>query len=631
MVKNARIEHFWTHYAAYFLLLAFISIFTALLVAKHEAFNTRVYDFARFSQAIWNTQDGRFLFTSITNGSILGNHFSPIMAIATPLVWLFQDERVLFFIQVVNVAVASYILYLIFKRHQPRLAPLFLLIILLNPALHEATLFEFRRIVFALPFLALALYALANGQRKLMLISLIFALLAKENIGFFVFMIGVYLILFERDWKWGVGLVLLGFSWVVVISIWVIPFFNTSSTAVATDTYPQLYYFDFLGSSYEEIAQTLLSDPLIIARQMFQPTQVTAVFRILLPLGILLPFIKPEWLIFCLPYLGILLLSNDIDMIRIEKWYPATILMVLFAATAVGWNRIPSKWRRGATVWLLTTTLIGFFFYSPAPGGGKYEAQTYQISSRDKLGRKLLKTIPQEANVAAQGLYIPHLTRRSELYIYPWITIGPENIDYFVLDNKADPYPMDAQLLEDHITNFVSDPANIVVQEADDIFIISNGTRETDEKQWPSFAIDHLYEDSLYLERIEVAVADESAIYQTQTEEPLIVENGQQLRVTLYWEAMAPIEFDRTISVRVAKEDGALLAQHDGLPANGRKPTSWWEAGWYIRDVHYFELPTDAPTGEATLELVLYDTYSLERVAISEDKDDLTLVRLIIE
>ena len=160
MPLRNRLHQKWLAYGAYLMALAYVVVATALMAAKHNSFETRVYDFARFTQAIWNTLENGFLFETILYRSILGDHFSAIVALAAPLLRLVPDERLLFLIQALNVAVAGLLLYAMFRRLRPSLAPWFLLAFFLNPALHEVTLFEVRRIVFALPFLALALYAL---------------------------------------------------------------------------------------------------------------------------------------------------------------------------------------------------------------------------------------------------------------------------------------------------------------------------------------------------------------------------------------------------------------------------------------------------------------------------------------
>lgn len=623
MTLREKLKYLWVERGAYVLALIFVVVMFALMVAKHNAFNTRVYDFARFSQAIWNTLDGKFLFESIKYRSILGDHFSPIMALAAPFLLIWPDERVLFLIQAVNVAVAGLLLYKIIRDKQPELAPWFLLVFLLNPALHEVTLFEVRRIVFALPFLALALYALSKHNRWLMLLGLVLALLAKENIGFFVFMIGLYLLIFERDWKWGVSLMVLGAGWLIVVSLWIIPPFNTLT---AVGEYPQFYYFNYLGNSVEEIAQNILADPLVLFRRMFGPEQLTALWRLMLPLALILPFLEPRWVLFTLPYIVILLLSSDEDMYQIVKWYPGTILVVFFAAIAVGWDRIPKRWERWVMGGLLTTTIIGYLLYSPAPLGGRYDPSLYRVSDHDRLAAQLLDTIPPDVSVAAQPSYVPHLTSLLDLYHFPWIKIGEENIDYFLLDRHTEPYPYNAHEINDEITNRVADPAYVVVGEADGIFLLHNRG-----EQLPSIPAGRLAEGTIRLDRFEVAIRGEEGLFENITEAPLIVKPGQRIRVTLYWEAVGNPKAERTVSVRIADDTGWLIAQHDSMPVGGTRPTSWWEEGQKIRDVYYLDIPPDTPPGKLTLDLVLYDSHTLEVVPFEGEGETLNLRPIVVE
>ncbi len=600
-----RLSQLWQSWGAYAMAALFTLIAFALMNAKHSAFNTRVYDFARFTQAIWATCHGQFLFTTITYGSILGNHFSPLMAAASPLVSLINSERVLFFTQALSVAVTGLVLYDLMRRKRPRLAPWFLLAFYLNPALHDVTLFEVRRITFGMPFLALGLHGLATKRRALMLAGLGIALLAKESVAPYVVMIGLYLLIFEKERWWGLGLALFGSLWLIVVSLWIIP--HLSAAKGHQFIYPQLYYFSHLGDGYHGIVATLIEAPSALLRQMFGATQLGAIGRILLPLGLVLPFLEPRWVVICVPFVALMFLSSDIDMMELGKWYPTTILPVLFGAIAVGWERLPRRWERIAMAWLLVTTLVGYALFSQAPLGGRYDPATYAVTPRDRLIGSLLKRVPREAAVAAQVPYVPHLTLRHDIYHYPWIRIGEEAIDIFVLDRHADAYPFDRMGINEAIDRHVADAALVVLEEVDGFYILGRHA-----PQQPAFPVGQTAEGAIHLERIEVAVADDQGVYHTTTSAPLLLHPGQTVRVTLYWEALGSPGVERTVSVRIADAGGALLAQHDGLPGGGSKPTSWWETGWAFRDVTYLTLPSDAPSGPAGLDLVLYDTFTLE-------------------
>lgn len=79
------------------------------------------------------------------------------------------------------------------------------------------------------------------------------------------------------------------------------------------------------------------------------------------------------------------------------------------------------------------------------------------------------------------------------------------------------------------------------------------------------------------------------------------------LPLTLYWQSLTtgmPVGY--TVFVH-ALGDGQVVGQHDGVPGNGRRPTTGWIAGEYIADPHPITFATATYTGEMILEVGLYD------------------------
>jgi len=100
------------------------------------------------------------------------------------------------------------------------------------------------------------------------------------------------------------------------------------------------------------------------------------------------------------------------------------------------------------------------------------------------------------------------------------------------------------------------------------------------------------------------------------------------LVVDLFWHALPPIENDRgacyetvvedvrtticprknyAVSVRLVSSAGAVIAQHDGWPADGLLPTSQWRVNDYVQDQHALTLPADLPPDAYILTVVVYD------------------------
>ena len=613
----------WNNWGAWGLALIFVVVMFWLTTRQYAAFHTRAPDLAMFDQAIWNTLRGRFLFSTIMNRSILANHFSPYMALLAPLFLIWPDVRMLYLAQIMGLAAAGLFLYKIVQSKHPAIAFWFLLAYYLNPTLHEIALFELRRVTLAVPFLALALYALHVKKRWLMVVGLLFALLCKENIGLIVFMVGFYLLVFERECKWGVPLMGVGGVWVLAMMLWVIPAFAPRGSTASV--YLQLDYFSLWGDSFSSILGNMLSSPLAIVQRAFDQKALQALWRVFLPMGLVLPLLAPSWLLIGLPSIFYMLVSSFPNMHRLADWYMASVLPVLFAAVGVGLTRLSDRWARRLTAALLVATLLGYRLFSFAPLGGRFDRSYYQVTEHHRLAAEVVAAVPADARVAAQDPYIFHLAHREHIYLYPWIAIGKENVDYFVFDRQMPAYPFAVMEMNYEIDNMVANPDYVVEIEADGIYLLHNHGAPLF-----SFPIDRVAEDTIRLDRVEVAIADERGLFNPAGQEPVALKPGQEVRVTLYWEALNSTNAERTVSVRVADASGALAAQQDMLPSKGARPTSWWETGWEFRDVYYLTISPQAQPGPGSLDLLLYDTYSLEHIPFDGGTEILTLCNIAL-
>jgi uncharacterized membrane protein len=614
--------NWWTRRGAWLMAVVFAAAVFTLLTLRYAAFQMPGLDLAENDQAIWNTLHGRFLYSTIHHFPILAQHFSPLMALFSPLFLIWSDIRVLFLAQAIGLAVSGLFLYQIVHIKRPKLAPWFLLAYYLNPALHEVALVDLRRVTVAVPFLAMALYGLFAKKRVLMVVGLTIALLCKEDIGLVVMAVGLYLVIFEREWKWGVPTALLGGAWSVVVTLWVIPTFFPQSDVPGI--YPQFNYLGLPGSSYREAVAYLLHDPLLLLRRLVDREALRALWRVFFPVAFL-PLLAPDWfLVGLVPMLYMLMMTSS-PMHRLEDWYMASVLPGFFAAIAVALTRVAERWMRWVVPALLGTTLIGYLLYSYAPLGGQYDPHQYQVTARHRLADRVLASVPSDARVAAQDPYVAHLSHREYIYLYPWIRGGHQGVDYFVLDRHTNPYPLSPDQLNEAIDNMVADPAYVVEQEGDGIFLIHRGGSSL-----PSTPVGAVVGGTMALVRVEVAVLDGDGLYRTVDQPMVEVEAGQQVRVSLYWEALEAVGAERTVSVRIAASSGALVAQYDTMPGQGKKPTSWWEKGWRIRDVYYLTVSPDAPVGLAGLNVLVYDSFALSTVSWEDGRGQATVCPVVI-
>jgi uncharacterized membrane protein len=593
----------WT---AFSMAVAFAALFSALMIRQHNSFHTFALDLAKFDQAIWNTLHGRFLFSTLQNQSILANHFSPFMALLAPLFLIWSNVRALFVVQAVGLSVAGLFLYAIVRTKRPVVALGFLLAFYLNPALHEVALVEFRRITLAVPFLAMAYYGLCTRKRGWMAVGLACALLCKEDVALLVLMVGVYLLVFERDWRWGLATVAVGIIWALAVTFWIIPSLTPPSEGAVL--YPQMNTFCLEGETYGEMLAFLMRDPLFLLRRMFDRSGLLALWRVFFPIGLVLPLLAPDWLLLVVPLLSMALMSC-IDMHELTRWYSAPLLPGLFAAVAIGLNRRSAKTARWLAVGLVCTAVIGFVLYSHAPLGGRYNPALFERTEHSRMAAQVVDAVPDAARVAAQDPYVPHLAHREHIYLYPWISIDLREIDYILLDSAVSAYPLKPWDTERIIDDLAADVDHVVVLQGDGIYLFQQGGRAL-----PAIAVDRTVDGTMRLERVEVAPLAKDGFYRPAVQQPVVLNAGQALRVSLYWEALAVPNAERTVSVRLWDASGALVGQYDGLPGRGNKPTSWWGEGWQIRDVYDLVVSPAALPGQGWLGLLVYDTHTGEHL-----------------
>lgn len=72
---------------------------------------------------------------------------------------------------------------------------------------------------------------------------------------------------------------------------------------------------------------------------------------------------------------------------------------------------------------------------------------------------------------------------------------------------------------------------------------------------------------------------------------------GSRVALEVHWQALRSLAHDYTVFFHVVAADGLRYAQHDGMPQDGRSPTTGWLPGEIIADRYEAVLSPDAPSG----------------------------------
>jgi uncharacterized membrane protein len=246
--------------------------YSVFALGLYNTFQTSSYDLVIFDQAVRSYahfQPGISIVKGLHNGfgpnfSILGDHWSPILAALAPLYWIYSAPVTLLIAQAVLFALAIPPLWVFTRRAfgggSKAVAAAYLVSVAyaLSWPIASALAFDFHEVAFAPVLTAVALERLSAGRLRTALLALGVLLLVKEDMGLFVAGIGVYLAVarprtVSRQLAVGLGLIVAGIADTLIATYVLIPAFGGRSS----------YYWAYtaLGPHAPQAAWHLITDP----------------------------------------------------------------------------------------------------------------------------------------------------------------------------------------------------------------------------------------------------------------------------------------------------------------------------------------------------------------------------------
>lgn len=114
------------------------------------------------------------------------------------------------------------------------------------------------------------------------------------------------------------------------------------------------------------------------------------------------------------------------------------------------------------------------------------------------------------------------------------------------------------------------------------------------------------------------ATLGEGAIDLVGYDGPTWVAPGETLSVAVYWHALAAVPGDDKVFVHILGADGLALAQDDAKPVGWTYPTTAWQPGEFIRDVHRLTLDAAFPRGDFWVAVGMYDAATGIRLPVRD-------------
>ena len=403
--------------------ILFGSWWTASTLLRHFAFKTS-FDMAIFTQAIWNSTQGDWFYSSIKGGiSLMGDHFAPLLALIAIPYKLWPEPGLLLAIQAFSAVASVFPLARIVQRsgQSPSWAVLYNLLLVLYLPLRNSVRFDFHPEVVAMPFLFWAFAFLDEKRMFLASLFLALALMAKENVATVTFGFGVYAAFFApqatpgnspasrpvvkigghdiKHWVfrrpvrfWGIGWMVFSVIYFISVTKWLIPKISGAP------------YF-YLDANFDSLLHAGWGPFL---KHLFRPDALNYLGAIFGPLAFT-SFLAPVQFVLALPTLT----QNILARPQIIFQYTATLTPFVFISSVMALAKVRSYRRYWAYVMLLTAVLFS--------GGSeiyRMRRQWITITPHTVMVKNALAEIPSTASLRTHEFYAPHAANRKELHIY---------------------------------------------------------------------------------------------------------------------------------------------------------------------------------------------------------------------
>lgn len=110
-----------------------------------------------------------------------------------------------------------------------------------------------------------------------------------------------------------------------------------------------------------------------------------------------------------------------------------------------------------------------------------------------------------------------------------------------------------------------------------------------------------------------------------------MVEPGDKLSLTLYWQAQRRMETSYTVFVHLTDREGQKWGQKDNVPVKGSYPTKRWSEGETVVDKYEIVVDRDAPPGEYVLRVGMYGAATGERLPVLGEKGQTAGDTIVLE
>ena len=368
------------------------------------------WDLGIYDQVAWQMSQGLEPRSTLLGLHHMGNHGAWMFYAIAPLYWLAPSVHWLFFTQALGLILTAWPLWYLGVQAglKPRERWLICGLWWLQPVVFNVNLFDFHPETWAMPLLALAVWANRAERRWLWRMTLFAAMGCRDGLTLIVMGLALEQIL-RRRWRWGAEALLSGGGWLLLLAAGLYPILSGGGGVAAVNRYNHLCEGGCEGVG--PIIRSALVDPVHLLGALDQPGIVRYLLVLALPLAITWRLRSLPMLAATLPLLAANMLSSWSSQRDVLHQYslPLAVVLVVASIDGLAGNRLQRQfwcllW--AALCWGgLTQSHSQAFF-------GRYLARADQIQPLQEAIAK----IPGDAGVLTYNHLIPQISHRQVVH-----------------------------------------------------------------------------------------------------------------------------------------------------------------------------------------------------------------------
>ena len=392
--------------------IVFVGALGTVMLRTLHRFHVHAFDLGIFSQGTWLLSRFEWPFFSTIRGlPLFADHSSYILILLAPLYWLFPSSTTLVVVGLVAAVAVGPLAFSVARGAGagPVLSAVTGVVALMQPALHWQIRDSFHPELLVVP-LAVAAIALLQRNRDIWALgAVVLALTAKEDVGLLVVPLGLVVAWVMGKRRVGFTIAGLGAAAFLLNFLVLLPAWSPTGELLYS------YRYAALGDTPLSIVAGLLTKPDAWWDVLTDPVRIG--YGVALVLSMPLAVLAPRWLLVGLPTLLANIFTGHSYQFSIAWHYTAYLIVAVVLAAAYGAARAERWDHRRATTVAVGVMLVGAAVTWVITGPAR--AWAPGDSDHPERIRAVLAEIPDDAGVSAWTTFVPHLSERVTVNLFP--------------------------------------------------------------------------------------------------------------------------------------------------------------------------------------------------------------------